>query len=376
MNKALPKQRDLNLDSVKGVIILLISFNHLADLFPATRWCKIYSFRPIGLFSMTEALTFIAGLTLALSTNVCSSLGEIGGKVWARLIRLYSAHLFLAAVLVALATAYPKSSLSSHIEYATESAIVIFAEFAVLARNNRIFGIIETHIILCGVGFLVLAASRLGCSRYAIVGISFLLWLFSQFYSPKFGVFSVFNPLAWQFLFVLGLLHGVSSAGMPRLRPVLGWRGRLAISILSALAILGVALLRHAPSLRPMGFESLLIGRRNLPIGPLLNFLLVILALSSLKSLPFGQWPILRSIGFWFGRDPLIVFTWNAACHFIYVALVPLTGGVPGWVQLALLFIGIFGAMLPIAAKRRFLSNRRIHFLHGEHGISDEKRVS
>ncbi|MBP6817713.1 MAG: OpgC domain-containing protein [Ferrovibrio sp.] len=202
-------ERDLRLDFFRGLALLFIFLNHIPG--NVVSWI---SNRNYGFSDATEIFVFISGYSVMLAFGALPervgwtvTAARIGRRVW----QIYTAHIFLFMVFVA------------HIAYVADRFNPAFAEemgIAELFEHPHILmlqalllkfkpanmDVLPMYIALLLVFPLLLPLLK----RWpkTLMAASFLLWLGVQQWHwnlpayPEGGWF--FNPLAWQFLFLIG----------------------------------------------------------------------------------------------------------------------------------------------------------------------------
>jgi hypothetical protein len=349
--------RDLRLDLFRGIALWLIFLDHIPS--NVVSWVTI---RNYGFSDATEIFVFISGYTAAfVYGRAMRDRGFLvaGARILKRAWQIYVAHVFLFVVYLA-EIAYVSKNFESSL-YAEEWNIFDFLKQpdmtlfqALLLKFKPVnMDVLPLYIVLL-LGFppalwlllrrpaLALAASA---TLYAVART--FEWNIPAYPSGEW----VFNPLAWQLLFVIGAWCGVGGAerlsGLIRSRVVAG----LAIAYLAfAFAIVMTWYFPRYGYLVPHWFGDIIypIDKANLDVLRLLHFLA--LAVLAVRFVPPG-WPALDSP--WFrpailcGQHSLEIFCLGVflafAGHFIRVEL---SGG--PLLQLLISLTGI-GVMIGVA---------------------------
>lgn len=212
-----PVPRDARLDMFRGLALVMIFINHV----PGTVY-ENFTNRNLGFSDAAEAFVFMSGMAAGLAYSGRFHTGSLWlaiAKIWARARQLYFVHLAITMASLAIFAA----------------TALWFGQHEVLTRNNIAILFTQPLASLIGIplmghqlGYLnilplyitLLLATPLFLwvgLRWplALLGASVALWaLAGQFrlnlpnYPTPGGWF--FNPLAWQLLFVTGLLCGVA----------------------------------------------------------------------------------------------------------------------------------------------------------------------
>jgi hypothetical protein len=208
------KRRDVRLDFFRGLALIFIFLNHIPN--NAASWI---SSRNWGLSDATEIFVFVSGYSAFLAySGVMERKGLLftAARILRRVWKIYIAHIFLFIVF------------SAHIAYiAHRYANPLFAE-----EMNIVGFLSEPHIALFEALLLRFRPANMDILPLYIVllgGFPFALWLLRKAPLPTLGLslalyfaanlgninFSAypsggwfFNPLAWQFLFLLGAWCG------------------------------------------------------------------------------------------------------------------------------------------------------------------------
>lgn len=232
--------RDLRVDFFRGVALWWIFTDHI----PAN-WIAQFSLRNFALCDATEVFVLLAGY--AASRAYGRTLDQhgwlyAGADVMRRAATLYVAHIFLFVVFSAQVS-YSATALDRS-EYLDEIHLDVLAEApyrAMLEALKLSFQPAYLNILPMYVAILAFFAAVLPLLRWRVVllMLSFGLYAGARLTGFNFPSWTgggwYFNPVTWQFLFVIGALLSYSP---PRLPP------RIALDISSVIMVLvGVVLL-------------------------------------------------------------------------------------------------------------------------------------
>ncbi len=213
-------ERDLRLDFFRGLALLFIFLNHIPG--NLVSWL---SNRNYGFSDATEIFVFISGYSVMLAFgNLPERFGwsVTTARIIRRVWQIYTAHIFLFMVFVA------------HIAYVADRFNPVFADemgIADLFEHPHILmlqalmlkfkpanmDVLPMYIALL-LAFPLLLWPLKRWPRLTL-GLSFLLWLLVQRQHwnlpsyPDGGWF--FNPLAWQFLFLIGAFCALRRRAAP-----------------------------------------------------------------------------------------------------------------------------------------------------------------
>lgn len=210
-------ERDLRLDFFRGLSLFFIFIDHVPGNLLAYA-----TFHSLAFFDAAEVFIFISGFTAALvygrslmRNGVLLATAQIYRRVW----QLYVAHIFLFVLFVAEVS---YSVLVVHnAMYIEEMRVANFLETPHLAVIRALLlnfqpaflDILPLYIVLLAGFPLVLLGVRVHrLLPFAISGILYgatLFWGWAPHTYPA-GAPWFFNPLAWQFLFVIGATAGFS----------------------------------------------------------------------------------------------------------------------------------------------------------------------
>lgn len=328
--------RDHRIDVIRGLVLIMIFINHV----PGTVYENLTS-RNFGFSDAAEAFVLLAGVSAALAYGRHFSQPPIMQgvlRIWGRAWTLYLVHIMISVAVLGVVAAMARWGGSVRMIMA-DNFDAIFRDpvgvFIGLPSMLHQFGYV--NILPLYVVFLLVAPAALwaGLRRpMLLLGVSVALWIFAGTTRINFITFPglngwFLNPLAWQMLFVIGLLVGLRLKDGARLVPVHPVAVGLAAGYV-ALAMLWVII----PSVRTLGTDGLIwLSQQGAP-RLLTHFdkghleaprLLHILALAYLVS----AWPWFRARagwhGFWplavLGRQALPVFALGTILSFVARAL-------------------------------------------------------
>lgn len=220
------------IDLWRGLVLIVIFINHV----PGNIFDRATP-RNFGFSDSTEAFVFIAGLSVALAWGSRVGRGDLAGVVeraWRRSFLIYAVHLLLTFTAIALyANAFVLTGKEAFL--LDHGRDVIFEEpgtallgILFLGHQMGYYNILPLYILLVFLApFILLAAWR---SPLATLTASFAIYVIAQL--PQVNLPSwplpglwFFNPFAWQFAFVSGMVMGVLARrdrlSLPSSRPLL-----------------------------------------------------------------------------------------------------------------------------------------------------------
>ncbi|QQO19322.1 OpgC domain-containing protein [Bradyrhizobium diazoefficiens] len=294
-------ERELRLDLFRGLALWLIFIDHLPP--SLLTWLTI---RNYGFSDATEIFIFISGYTAAfvygramLERGVVIATARILRRVW----QIYVAHVFLFTIFLA-EISYVATSFENPL-YTEEMGIMDFLKQpdvtivqALLLRFRPVnMDVLPLYIVLMLALPLILWSMKwrpdvtLGLS----VALYAVTWEYDLHFSAYPNGFWVFNPLAWQLLFVFGAWCALG--GARRMSRILASPVTMWISIAYIAAAFYVTLTWYVPQLShlmPKWIEQWMypIDKTNLDVLRFTHFLA--LAALTVRFLP-RDWPGLKS---------------------------------------------------------------------------------
>ena len=294
-------KRDLRLDLFRGIALWLIFLDHIPS--NAVSWITI---RNYGFSDATEIFVFISGYTAAfVYGRAMREHGFIvaGARVLKRAWQIYIAHVFLFAIYLAEIT-YVAHSFDNPL-YSEEMGVLDFLKNpevtiiqALLLKFKPVnMDVLPLYIVLLlwfpPVLWLLLRLPSL--ALVASATLYTLMWQF-EWNIPAYPQGEwVFNPFAWQLLFVFGAW--CAQGGARRMSRILSSRITLWISLAYLFAAFCVTLTWYLPQLShlmPRQVEQWMypINKTDLDVLRFAHFLA--LAAVTVRFLP-KQWPGLKS---------------------------------------------------------------------------------
>lgn len=233
--------RDLRLDVFRGLALVMIFVNHV----PGTVYETLTS-RNFGLSDAAEGFVLMSGIAAGLAYG--RGMGRrpywpTVGRIWHRAWTLYLVHLLTVACAIAIAAATARYLHSTRLLFANELGMLFrdptgfLIGVPLLTHQLGYLNILPLYAVLLLVtpGLLWLGLQR----PALLLALSVLLWLLTgvrEWNLPNFpnpGGWH-FNPLAWQLIFVIGLLAGIAARDGRVFFPVRRWAQILAALILVA----------------------------------------------------------------------------------------------------------------------------------------------
>lgn len=337
-------RRDLRIDTLRGVLLVLITINHFGAWLAEDWWGFHATWQPLGYVSAAEGFVVLAGYSFAqVYVRYVNEPDVLWRKARQRALSLYLYHVILTlglAVVYLWAPAYRTAWMEWLSPYdrhplTSTSAIVL------LVHQPPYLDLLPMYALF----LLFSPVVMVGLHRHhwpSIFAASLALWLLGQVMPPLDTITTrvlpahrtgYFNMCSWQMLYVVGLWLGTSYRQSLWVRPL---QSQLLWSLIIVAACV-FFLSRHALILPELTTG---IDRSTLGWLRLLNVLLLISIFSALfPRIPHPQHPPWLAF---LGQHSLQVF----ACHILLLyALAPVTSqlvaiwGVWGFAPLVTLII-------------------------------------
>jgi len=277
-------RRDLRLDLFRGLALLFIFIDHIPN--NVLSYVTLHS---VAFSDAAEVFIFISGYAAATvygralqRQGGVAATGQICRRIW----QLYVAHIF---IFVILAAEVCYATLSLHQTYSEDFGIdnfidepqVAIIKVLLLQYQPQFLDILPIYMILLGVFPVVLLLLQ-RCLPLPLIlsGALYLLTLrFGwQPHSYPDNEAWFFNPLAWQFLFVIGATAGYSQHSRWVFPGQGSWLPKLAIAITVAIGIVSISWTIHGaydafPGLLLRELSPLVADKSNLAPLRLISFL-------------------------------------------------------------------------------------------------------
>ena len=277
--------RDLRLDLFRGLSLIFIFVDHVPD--------NVLSYLTLQSFSFCDAaevFIFISGYAAAIVYGkALQRRGSIiaTAQIYRRVWQLYVAHIFLFVIFAALV--FYATLNVQHQDYNEDLGIdnfvdepnIAIVKTLLLQYQPKYLDILPLYVVLLGIFPLVLLLLRRHLALPVMVSaVIYLLTLHFgwQPHSYPDDEAWYFNPLAWQFLFVIGATAGYAPYSRQVLTMPSAWLAKLAIGITVAVAIIHISWTIHGayeafPGLLLQELSPLVDDKANLAPLRLASFL-------------------------------------------------------------------------------------------------------
>lgn len=211
-------ERDHRIDFFRGIALLVMVVDH-NELFLEQSLLSLVTYAPIGITTGAAAFVFLSGIVLGLASVpilVHHGFFMLQLRCLARAWQLYAMQMLAFVICVAVTTALPVAlygeSLTKPLFNITNDFI---ARFATFRATLQYFDILPLYIffLACAPAFLALAVKRprmAWFASFALYAIVQAYYATSRLHELPFAHATYYQPLAWQFLFAMGLLVGVA----------------------------------------------------------------------------------------------------------------------------------------------------------------------
>ncbi len=241
-------ERDFRLDFCRGLALIIIFIDHVPGN-PVANW----TLRNFGFCDAAEVFVLISGISTYLAFS--SKLDRLGFSACAKAVArrwstIYLAHLLLLMSLYAAATLVSRHFLTADyvaflkLQWFQESPLRALLSALTLSYLPKYLDILPLYLVLMAAAPFILALVRRDWRLALVVSgtIYLAVWLSGvNFIEGKDCQGWYFNPLAWQFLYTIGMV----SCHLARTAPArLPWnRGLLWV----ALGFIGFGVVAAAP---------------------------------------------------------------------------------------------------------------------------------
>jgi hypothetical protein len=200
-------------DFLRGFALITIFINHIPGLYFET-----FTHKNVSISDSADLFVFLAGWALRLSVggpNDPTPTGRLLSRLSGRVVKIYSAQLLISCLAIAMlakAAAYFENPLL--LEWHNAAAIFydpINAHLGLVLLTYQLgyFDILPLYVVLMMLAPVLVLIYRFAPS--VLLPLSFSIYVCALIFEvcpqswPTSGTW-FFNPLAWQFLFVLGFL--------------------------------------------------------------------------------------------------------------------------------------------------------------------------
>ena len=277
--------RDLRVDLFRGLSLFFIFIDHVPDNVLSYLTLQSFSFcdaAEVFIFISGYAAAMVYGKALQRQGSIIAT-AQIYRRVW----QLYVAHIFLFVIFAALV--FYATLNVQHQNYNEDLGIDNFVDEPNIAiiktlslqYQPQYLDILPLYVVLLGIFPPVLLLLRRHLALPVMVsGVIYLLTLHFgwQPHSYPDDEAWYFNPLAWQFLFVIGATAGYAPYSRQVLTMPSAWLAKLAIGITVAVAIIHISWTIHEayeafPGLLLQELSPLVDDKANLAPLRLVSFL-------------------------------------------------------------------------------------------------------
>lgn len=212
--------RDYRVDVIRGLVLVVMTWSHLPE---SVLWHWIV--QPLGIVNAAEVFVFASGLVTAwLLGKLLWTKGTfaVAERAFRRAGQLYLTHLLMVVLLI---WTVRKGLLLGFVPVHS-NPLVLLLKAAIFRFQPSFLDILPMYVMfLIGAPILLILLAR---GRAVLVGsLSAVLWALSWYVRP-FAHYT-FNVLAWQMVFVSGMIVGYwrlergRSASLPRLLVLCCW---------------------------------------------------------------------------------------------------------------------------------------------------------
>ncbi len=247
--------RDLRIDLLRGLALVMIFINHIPD-----NALGLFTSRNFGFSDAAEAFVLISGISAALAYSPRRSPGARAWSPlspWRRAFTLWWVQaLIVLSIYLMIRWSLPlpgvaEMAATRNVTPVLQDPTGLLAPLLLLTHQFNCADILPLYILL-----LLATPALLGAARHwpmGLLAISGLLWASAAWWSVNLRTWPTdhgwfFNPLSWQFLYVIGLVIGVAKHRGARLVPV-----RMPLVLVAGGVVIGSALWMQIPALADRG---------------------------------------------------------------------------------------------------------------------------
>ena len=267
----IPSARDPRLDVFRGICLVMIFLNHV----PGTVFEEFTS-RNFGFSDAAEGFVLMSGIAAGLAYSAdfrATSMRLWTGlaRVWRRVWTLYLVHILTTFAALATAGAVALWLGNSELLFENQMKWVwldplrTLIGLVILTHQFGYVNILPLYLVLLAVAPLLLFLAW----RHPLwlMAVSVAVWLAAGIWRlgppnyPSSGVW-FFNPLAWQVIFITGLLTGVAMKDGRRFVPIRRW-----LQVLTGIFLLYAAFSVQFPAVSKITGNTLWLAKEtfNLP---------------------------------------------------------------------------------------------------------------
>ncbi len=281
--------RNQSVDFGRGLVLIAMMIDHV----PGNILEKVTP-RNFALADSAEAFVFLSGLSIGLvyyRRVLADGLAPVAGACLKKAVRLYGLHLLLTFCALAIFGGAYWLAGDADALIAPHGRAVVFQEplrgglgVALLSHQLGYFNILPLYVVLMALTPAILALARFSSAAALAASLgAYVLVRLTGFDLPNWpepgGWF--FNPLAWQLVFTLGVLAGVRWRDRaPEASPIVQ---ALALALAAGGTFVVTDGLSLVPGLRDAAFAALDIGKQNLGLARLTNFLAIAYLLATTR---------------------------------------------------------------------------------------------
>ena len=262
-----PSTRDPRLDVFRGICLVMIFLNHV----PGTVF-ENFTSRNFGFSDAAEGFVLMSGIAAGLAYSAdfrATSMRLWSGlaRVWRRVWTLYLVHILTtfaalaAAAAVALWLGNSELLFENQMKWVWIDPLRTLIGLVILTHQFGYVNILPLYLVLLAVAPVLLFLAW----RYPLwlMAASVAVWLAAGIWRlgppnyPSSGVW-FFNPMAWQVIFITGLLTGVAMKDGRRFVPIRRW-----LQVLTGIFLVYAALSVQIPAVSKITGNTLWLAKET-----------------------------------------------------------------------------------------------------------------
>jgi hypothetical protein len=214
MGNRLNPGRNLSLDALRGIMILILTVDHMGGVVKALTW------QTFGFVTALPGFLFLSGFIVAKvygGAIVRSGIGVGTRKIAKRTLLIYAWH--SVSVIATIGVGVLAHNIIGIGESERYNLFVLYEKFSIISSSGFFFDVLPLYIILLSFAPLLLWIGLRSPS--VVLGLGVLIWAVSD--HVPFSMHNqgeALNVFVWQVVFLLGITCGLRSAlGRPIVLP-------------------------------------------------------------------------------------------------------------------------------------------------------------
>ncbi|WP_241212201.1 OpgC domain-containing protein [Vibrio scophthalmi] len=319
------------LDSIRGLLLLIMTLNHLFWISGGSSIFQAFTLQPLGQFGAAEGFILVSGfLAGAIYSRPTQRINEVKRKAWRRAWEIYRYHIVCLLTVFTwfgfCVIYFPQAAeaLSPNFSNLVEAPFLTVFWSLLLVNKPSYLEILPLYIMYIAILPALVCAYRRGWMK-GVMAVSFSLWLAAGYLNDAglVGLLSssstefklqtgYFDPFAWQLLFVVA-----SAFGFAANNPDFHWYSLPLTLVCGVLAVL-IMTMHHGAFLSFGIHQGVLYSLADKPeLGWLRALNIALWAYLIAVLIRFRPtWLVFRPLSY-IGRHSLQVFAWHTVMIYL-----------------------------------------------------------